>query len=85
MSDEGAAVRLLRFKVRRIQMELATEIGHSVHCPRVLALALLVPLYSKPDVAACLGVVQQLAGIADASEECAQKHSLAQEMRVLRV
>jgi hypothetical protein len=83
--DKRAAVGLLRLKVRGIQMELAVEVGHAVHCARVLALALLVPLDAQPDVAARLGVVNQLACVADASKESAKENSLTQKMRVFRV
>lgn len=67
--DKRAAISLLRLKVRGIQMELAIEVSDAVDCPRVLSLALIVPLYSQPDVTARLGVVNQLACVPDASED----------------
>jgi len=66
-------------------MELTVEVSDAVDCPRVLALALLVPLYSQPDVTPCLRVVNQLASVADAPEDRAQEDSLTQKMCVLRV
>jgi hypothetical protein len=66
-------------------MELTVEVSDPVDCPRVLALALLVPLYSQPDVTPCLRVVNQLASVTDAPEDRAQEDSLTQKMCVLRV
>ena len=85
VSDKRAAISLLRLKVRGIQMELAIEVSDAVDCPRVLSLALVVPLYSQPDVTARLGVVNQLACVPDASEDRAQEDSLTQKMCVFRV
>jgi hypothetical protein len=85
VSDKRAAISLLGFKVRGIQMELAIKIIDSVHCPRVLTLALLVPLNTQPDVTTCFGVIDKLASITDTSKDCAQEYSLTQEMCIFRV
>ena len=69
MSDKWAAISLLGFKVRGIQMEFAIEVIDSVDCPRMLSLALIVPLYPKPDVTAGLGVVKKLSSVPNASKD----------------
>jgi hypothetical protein len=50
-------------------MEFAIEVIDSIDCPRMLSLALLVPLYPKPDVTAGLGVVKKLSSVPNASKD----------------